>query len=160
MFAFPDYSTLQSKIQGISNGGSLNFQYSSNDNNCDFICKSNQVQKGCEFGFKCKVSSKCQRNNCLCTMQMSCNGKSSGNSATFDGNSENSATLTGNLGNLLNKFAGHSGNSGTISGKIENSASFAGNSGNSATFDGNSATFNGNSGNSEISAERLGLVKT
>ena len=87
-----DYSTLKTKIQGISNGGSLNFQYSFGDKNCDFICKSNHVKKGCQYGFKCKVGSKCQNDNCLCTLEMSCNGKSSGNGATFRGNSGSSGS--------------------------------------------------------------------
>ena len=138
---------MQSKIQGISNGGSLNFQYSSNDNNCDFICKSNQVQKGCKYGFKCKVSSRCQSSICLCTMEMSCNDQKSIG------------------GGLLDTFAGHSGNSATFGGgKLENSATFGGtfavNSGNSATFDGNSGNSATLGGNSAISAQYLGLSKT
>ena len=62
----------------MSNGGSFNFQFSFGDKNCDSICKSNQVQTGCKFGFKCKFNSKCQNDNCLCTLEMSCNGKTSG----------------------------------------------------------------------------------
>ena len=62
----------------MSNGGSLNFQFSFRDKNCDSICKSNQVQTGCKFGFKCKFNSKCQNDNCLCNMEMSCNRKTSG----------------------------------------------------------------------------------
>ena len=64
---------MQTKIQEIENGGSINFQFSSNDNNCESICKSNQVQEGCEFGFRCNVDSKYQTRNYLCTMEMSCN---------------------------------------------------------------------------------------
>ena len=104
----------------MSNGGSLNFQYSFGDKNCDSICKSNQVQTGCKFGFKCKVNSKCQNDNCLCNLEMSCNRKTSGgNSATLDGNSGNSdATFEGrNSGNSAVTFEGGSENSPAISAK-------------------------------------------
>ena len=84
----------------MSNGGALNFQYSFGDKNCDSICKSNQVQTGCKFGFKCKVNSKCQNDNCLCNLEMSCNGKTSGgNSATFRGNFGNTASFGKKSGN-------------------------------------------------------------
>ena len=100
LFTFSDYSTLQSKIQSISIGGSINFQYYFGDKNCDSICLSNHVQKGCKYGLKCKVASICTKSgNCLCTLQMSCNGKSIGGGATFSGNSGNSATFLGNSGN-------------------------------------------------------------
>ena len=73
---FSDYSTLQSKIQSISNGGSINFQYTFGDKNCNSICKSNHVQIGCKYGFRCKVGSRCQSvGNCVCDLQMSCNEK-------------------------------------------------------------------------------------
>ena len=106
---FSDYSTLQSKIQSISNGGSINFQYTFGDKNCNSICKSNHVQIGCKYGFRCKVGSTCQSDgNCICDLQMSCNEKSAfgekfeDNSATnrFHENDENSsATFTGNIEN-------------------------------------------------------------
>ena len=139
---FSDYSTLQSKIQSISIGGSINFQYYFGDKNCDSICKSEHVQKGCKYGLKCKVGSICKSGNCLCTLQMSCNGKSIGGGATFSGNSGNSAT-----------FLGNSGNSVTLGGSLENRATFGGNSGNSATL-------TENLGNSAISTPYLGLSKT
>ena len=104
----------------MSNGGSLNFQYSFGDKNCDSICKSNQVQTGCKFGFKCKVDSKCQNDNCLCNLKMSCNRKTSrGNSANLDGNSGNSVTTFEgrNSGNSAVTFEGDSENSPTISAK-------------------------------------------
>ena len=110
LFTFLDYSSLQSKIQGISNGGSLNFQYLFDDKSCGSICKSKQVRKGCEFGFECNVSFKCQNSNCLCTLQMSCtNGKhengNPGNSVTFEGGSGNSATISAEfLGLLTNQI--------------------------------------------------------
>ena len=75
----------------MSNGGSLNFQFSFGDKNCDSICKSNQVQTGCKFGFKCKFNSKCQNDNCLCNMEMSCNRKTSGGNRNFGKKSGNSA---------------------------------------------------------------------
>ena len=78
---------MQSKIQSISNGGSINFQYSFGDKNCDSICKSKYVQKGCKYGFRCNVDSKYQTRNYLCTMEMSCN------KATYVGSFENSTTL-------------------------------------------------------------------
>ena len=83
---FLDYSTLKTKIQGIANGGSINFQFSSNDINCESICKSNQVKEGCEFGFRCNVTSDCQNGNCLCTLQMSCTNerKSNGRNSLLD----------------------------------------------------------------------------
>ena len=86
---------MKTKIQGIANGGSINFQFSSNDNNCESICKSNQVQEGCEFGFRCNVDSKYQTRNYLCTMKMSCNkdtsyvGSSETTSAQYLGNCRN-----------------------------------------------------------------------
>ena len=86
LFTFLDYSSLQSKIQDISNGGSLNFQYYFDDKSCGSICKSKQVRKGCEIGFECNVSFKCQNSNCLCTLQMSCTNerKSNGRNSLLD----------------------------------------------------------------------------
>ena len=83
---FLDYSSLQSKIQDISNGGSLNFQYYFDDKSCDSICKSKQVRKGCEHGFKCNVRFKCQNSKCLCSLQMSCTNerKSNGRNSLLD----------------------------------------------------------------------------
>ena len=88
---------MKSKIQSISNGGSIKFQYSFGDENCDSICKSKYVQKGCKYGFRCNVDSKYQTRNYLCTMEMSCN------SATLDETSGISETTSAQyLGNCQN----------------------------------------------------------
>ena len=72
---------MKSKIQSISNGGSINFKYSFGDKNCDSICKSKYVQKGCKYGFGCNVVPTCQSDgNCICELQMSCRGKNEDNS--------------------------------------------------------------------------------
>ena len=169
---------MQTKIQGIANGGSIDLQFFSKDNNCESICKSSKVQQGC----KCNVSSKCaNRNNCLCTMEMSCNR------ATYDENFENSAaTFDGNFGNSAamaehsehsenhsehsekhfehsekhsehsEKHSEHSENGNSLGGNSENSVILEGrNTGNSAaTFDSehseNGASLGGNSENNFI----------
>ena len=95
---------MQSKIQSITNGGSINFQYSFGDKNCDSICKSKYVQKGCKYGFRCNVVPTCQSSeNCICELQMSCKGKLEDDSATFDETSGSSEiTSVQYLGNCQN----------------------------------------------------------
>ena len=86
---------MQSKIKSISNGGSINFKYSFGDKNCDSICKSKYVQKGCKYGFGCNVVPTCQSDgNCICELQMSCK------KATYVGSLENSAQYLSNCQNI------------------------------------------------------------
>ena len=144
-FYFSDYSTLQTKIQGIANGGSIDLQFFSKDNNCESICKSNKVQQGC----KCNVSSKCKnRNNCLCTLEMSCNR------ATSDENFENSAaTFDGNFGNsaAMAEHSEHSENHSEHSEKhFEHSEKHSEHSEKHSEHSENGATLGGNSENSVI----------
>ena len=67
---------MQSKIQSISDGGLINYEYFSSDENCNSICKSKHVHIGCKYGSKCKIGSTCQGDgNCICELRMSCNEK-------------------------------------------------------------------------------------
>ena len=112
---------MQSKIQSISNGGSINFQYSFGDKNCDSICKSKYVQKGCKYGFRCNVVPTCQSDgNCICELQMSCRGKNEDNSAGEeitggDTSSETSESveITGSFSSEIENGGSHEIVSGT-----------------------------------------------
>ena len=175
---FSDYSTLQTKIQGIANGGSIDLQFFSKDNNCESICKSNKVQEGC----KCNVSSKCtNRNNCLCTLEMSCNRATSdenfeNSAATFDGNFGNSAAMAEHSEHSENhsehsekhfehsekhsehseKHSEHSEKHSEHSEKHDNGATLVGNSGNNVIFEGRNSGEGGSGNSATISAEFLG----
>ena len=103
---------MQSKIQSISNGGSINFKYSFGDKNCDSICKSKYVQKGCKYGFGCNVVPTCQSDgNCICELQMSCRGKN-------EDNSSGEEDTSGDAGSFSSEEGNGGGSHNTVSGSI------------------------------------------
>ena len=164
LFTFLDYSNLQSKIQGISNGGSLNFQYYFDDKSCGSICKSKQVRKGCKNGFKCNVRFKCQNSNCLCSLQMSCtNGKSHEGTNLLENHSEHSEKHFEHSEKHFEhseKHSEHSEKHSEHSEKHDNGATLVGNSGNNVIFEGRNSGEGGSGNSATISAEFLGLLKT
>ena len=103
---------MKSKIQSISNGGSINFKYSFGDKNCDSICKSKYVQKGCKYGFGCNVVPTCQSDgNCICELQMSCRGKN-------EDNSSGEEITSGDAGSFSSEEGNGGGSHNTVSGSI------------------------------------------
>ena len=114
---------MQSKIQSISNGGSINFKYSFGDKNCDSICKSKYVQKGCKYGFRCNVVPTCQSDgNCICELQMSCRGKNEDNSAGEEITGGDASSETNESVEITGSSSSEEGNGGshnTVSGSIQ-----------------------------------------
>ena len=128
-----EYSTVQSKIQSISNGGSINFKYSFGDKNCDSICKSKYVQKGCKYGFGCNVVPTCQSDgsvshsnvapdeldgNCICELQMSCRGKNEDSSASEEITGGDASSETNETGSFISEEE-NGGSHNTVSGSIQ-----------------------------------------
>ena len=114
---------MQSKIQSIWNGGSINFQYSFDDKNCDSICKSKYVQKGCKYGFGCNVVPTCQSDgNCICELQMSCRGKNEDSSASEEITGGDASSETNESVEITGSSSSEEGNGGshnTVSGSIQ-----------------------------------------
>ena len=128
---------MQSKIQSISNGGSINFKYSFGDKNCDSICKSKYVQKGCKYGFGCNVVPTCQSDgsvshsnvapdeldgNCICELQMSCRGKNEDSSASEEITGGDASSETNESVEITGSSSSEEGNGGshnTVSGSIQ-----------------------------------------
>ena len=114
---------MQSKIQSISNGGSINFKYSFGDKNCDSICKSKYVQKGCKYGFRCNVVPTCQSDgNCICELQMSCRGKNEDTSAGEEITGGDASSETNESVEITGSSSSEEGNGGshnTVSGSIQ-----------------------------------------
>ena len=69
---------MKSKIESITNGGSIEFKYTFSDQKCDFICKSQYIQNGCTAGQHCNVNSNCKNGLCECTLNLRCNHGASG----------------------------------------------------------------------------------